>query len=130
MRTEDFKKLAELLLQATPERTIQYNTGSASSPRWIDCDDGLEFSLPIEFYRLKPVAKLRAWRPEEVPVGAQCRAKGQWARWLILASVDYAIFYGACGSQRSAEDFLRLHEHSLDHGKTWLPCGVLETETT
>jgi hypothetical protein len=130
MRTEDFKKLGEMLVQATPERPLQYNLGSAADPRWCDSYTGLEYILPIEFYRLKPVAKLRAWRPEEVPVGAQCRAKCEGARWLILAAVDYAIFYGASGSHRSAEDFLRLHEHSTDGGKTWLPCGVIETETT
>ena len=70
-----------------------------------------------------PAKKYRPWTPEEVPVGVLIRAIGLKWRGLILgvnAQGQIEHFVGrtdlgyACGN----------HEHSLDNGKTWLPCGV------
>ena len=86
-------------------------------------------------FRIKPEPKLRPWRPEEVPVGALMRNKKdpRLYRSLILCVNDtgYCIVIpNGCSNtldSQSMDGMLRLREHSLDHGKTWLPCGVLES---
>lgn len=76
-----------------------------------------------------PSKKWRPWKPEEVPVGALIRHKRVPGVGLILgngasyklgsAFVDrYQIRIEPCGMA------LDNYEHSLDNGKTWLPCGV------
>lgn len=71
--------------------------------------------------------QLRPWRPEEVPVGALIRVRNPIAstRHLIVSVDDEGIdagrhFHGS--HEWAAEHCL----HSLDGGKTWLPCGVME----
>jgi hypothetical protein len=77
--------------------------------------------------------KLRPWKPEEVPVGALIRSKGKsWGSRLInsyshIDGFDYVCYqFGKTFSGDSLENCLARREHSLDHGKTWLPCGVME----
>lgn len=83
--------------------------------------------------------KLRQWKPEEVPVGAQIRNKSEGKfRALIVCVMDTGRIGFAynepdeSGDTRLAastpEDALHFREHSLDGGKTWLPCGVMEGE--
>ena len=72
-----------------------------------------------------PAKKFRPWKPEEVPVGAQTKTKvcdseiqmivGRNLLGVLLAQDNGA--YPFC-------DILELRLHSLDGGKTWLPCGV------
>jgi hypothetical protein len=132
MRAEDFKKLGEMLVQATTERPIQYNIGSAAEPRWCDGHAGLEFNLPIDFYRIKPAAKLRAWRFSEVPISPDVwfrnKHSGVWWRITYVNPSGEHSVAARDGKQKSAAVLMHEHEHSLDNGKTWLPCGVLETE--
>jgi len=92
----------------------------------------LDVHILSSFYcRIKPSAPiLRPWKPEEVPVGALIRGNtaGKKNRALIVALWTNAIYL--VGVSRPMR--IELHEaslqweHSLDHGKTWLPCGVLE----
>jgi hypothetical protein len=80
----------------------------ASTPRW-DWDD--------TEYRIKPTPVLRPWTSDEVPLGAWMRnvPNGEY-RWLInTSSID-----------ESRKAWLTECEHSIDGGKTWLPCGVVE----
>jgi len=70
-------------------------------------------------YRIKPTAKLRPWTADEVPLGAWMRTTGynhNNRRTLICATYDE--------STRSL--WFSESEHSIDNGKTWLPCGVME----
>lgn len=70
-----------------------------------------------------PAKKFRPWTPDEVPVGALIRAIGlQWRSliWAAHANGDIGCMTGAL----EPEYALRNHEHSIDGGKTWLPCGV------
>ena len=68
-------------------------------------------------YRVKPTAKLRPWIADEVPVGGQMRNKAiPEYRWLIDRTADLTV----------RNEWLERHEHSIDNGKTWLPCGVME----
>ena len=69
------------------------------------------------FFRIKPTAKLRPWTADEIPLGVQVRQKSDpTRRWLI----------GNTGSYDDREKYFENHEHSIDGGKTWLPCGVME----
>jgi hypothetical protein len=68
-------------------------------------------------YRIKPTLTFRPWTADEVPLGAWMRnvPNGEY-RWLInTSSLD-----------ESRKAWLTECEHSIDGGKTWLPCGVME----
>ena len=68
-------------------------------------------------YRIKPIATIRPWTADEVPLGAWMRdVSKQDYRWLIHTS----------GNNDTRKDWLADYEHSTDCGKTWLPCGVME----
>lgn len=70
-------------------------------------------------YRVKPEPKLRPWTEDEVPLGAWFRPKHRtWDRSLIA--------WVSCEADRVL--WLDEREHSLDGGKTWLPCGVEESK--
>lgn len=79
-------------------------------------------------FRRKPTPTLRPWKPEEVPVGAQVRTKegnGIWHKG-IIANITLHRILIAPGNNPSWQHLLEAWEHSLDHGKTWLPCGVYD----
>jgi hypothetical protein len=70
-------------------------------------------------YRIKPTATLRPWTADEVPLGAWIRRKDALRdnrRVLICETYDESV--------RST--WRVTSEHSIDGGKTWLPCGVME----
>jgi hypothetical protein len=97
--------------------------------------------VPREFdtlqYRIKPEPKYRPWTAEEVPVGALLRRLfqpnkitvilGTTQQELILSGLPPAcsLFISDLFTYHGGHSGDRV-EHSLDHGKTWLPCGVLE----
>ena len=77
--------------------------------------------------RIKPTPTLRPWRPEEAPVGAVVRNIGTKSRYLITdwcCAAPSVVKVSGC--DYSFAVMLASYEYSLDHGKTWLPCGVLE----
>lgn len=78
---------------------------------------------------IKPEPKYRPWTAEEVPVGAMIRDReGEHSVvWAIIYVVVNKIAYGRDFFE-SNEWVLKTKEHSLDHGKIWLPCGVLISE--
>jgi len=70
-------------------------------------------------YRIKPTPVLRPWTKDEVPLGAWMRVKDSncgHRRVLICGTYD----------ELTRSTWLSTSEHSLDGGKTWLPCGVEE----
>lgn len=79
---------------------------------WIDDDGESDWDL------ISPLTepKLRPWKPEEVPLGAQRRFVGTKLRWLITND----------GDENAIKDWFKNCEHSTDGGKTWHPCGVIE----
>jgi hypothetical protein len=82
----------------------------APSPAWNWGDD-------IKNYRIKPTPTLRPWTADEVPLGAWMRKKQDVShRWVLIDTGD--------GLWRQA--WFEDSEHSIDNGKTWLPCGVME----
>ena len=75
------------------------------------------FDWNVFDYRIKPAKTLRPWTADEVPVGGQIRSK---------QSRDYRFLIDRTANAEVREDWLKGYEHSLDGGKTWLPCGVEE----
>jgi len=67
-------------------------------------------------YRIKPTVNLRPWTADEVPLGAQMRVKIDRHRFLI----------GSEANDFNRKQWFENNEHSIDNGKTWLPCGVME----
>ena len=81
----------------------------------------------------EPTAKrYRPWKPEEVPVGAQIRHAhwdgGMYGRFTIIGvnarSIGWVCVsgFGNTTLAEAAKD--SGYTHSIDNGKTWLPCGV------
>lgn len=109
------------------EGTLQYKIGQSN---WIDfSENSPSIWYPkddFKIYRRKPTPTLRPWRPEEVPVGALIRNKQRNAehnRYLIIAVYGDYIAAGQ-GMYEHLNALFNNSEHSRDHGKTWLPCGV------
>lgn len=95
-----------------------------------------EFSTHEKFenFRIKSIPTLRPWQPEEVPVGAivSCDSK-HTNRFVITGIWNGELHLNGAPCQASHEHSPALnclvgpeYHYSLDHGKTWLPCGVLE----
>jgi hypothetical protein len=87
------------------------------------------FASEEMFWRPAPTPRLRPWKPEEVPVGALIRSKKYSTehRWMIVGWNVATLFTSntALGPV-DFDDCLSDFEHSLDGGKTWHPCGVME----
>ena len=83
------------------------------------------FDWNVFDYRIKPTKTLRPWTADEVPLGAWLRHSKQ-GRKAIIIDVTFDQQIGIHGSYFSPRFVLENCEHSLDGGKTWLPCGVEE----
>ena len=68
-------------------------------------------------YCVIPDPTYRPWTADEVPLGMQMRLKGNHQD-------RYAIVW--VGLEVDRKLWFHLHEHSIDGGKNWLPCGVVE----
>jgi hypothetical protein len=69
-------------------------------------------------YRIKLTAPLRPWTADEVPLGCQLRSKSYHP--------DHRSLITTSGNSMTREGWLNGYEHSIDGGKNWLPCGVME----
>lgn len=96
------------------------------SQKWSTAYACVWANEPPSRYRIRPQPRLRPWKPEEVPVGAQVRYAGNLdsVRMLIITNLGDALLGG--GGRWTVNDLFLSMEHSLDGGKTWLPCGTLE----
>jgi hypothetical protein len=82
---------------------------------WIEVDPSWNFNT--REYRIKPTPVLRPWTADEVPLGMQARNREYpKTRWLIDRT----------SGEENRKDWCEKYEHSIDGGKTWLPCGVME----
>lgn len=85
-------------------------------------------SNPLRF-RLAPeppAKKFRPWTPDEVPVGVKMREKEccGWFTPTCAGAGEIETVVEGVVERISLTDLFENHEHSLDNGKTWLPCGV------
>jgi hypothetical protein len=94
-------------------KTVEYKCGSSV---WSQVNDPV-WDFEYYLYRIKPTSTLRPWTADEVPLGAMIRFK--------QAPYDRHLL-GWVSVQADRELWLQEREHSLDNGKTWLPCGVME----
>ena len=97
-------------------RSRKWNPRESLKPDWVDeelsCWNFEDFD-----YRIKPTATLRPWTADEVPLGA-------WMRFKKV--IDDRSVLAWTSTQRDRDIWLDEREHSIDGGKTWLPCGVVE----
>lgn len=107
-------------------------TKGTSDPEWVDqAPNTINRAWLI---RRKPAPQLRAWRPEEVPLGAIWRLKTVPSNRALFTGVGLLglLLHESYGdshtvhTMRPLEWFSKEADHSTDGGKTWLPCGVLE----
>jgi len=68
-------------------------------------------------YRIKPTPVLRPWTADEVPLGAWMRMKSDREYRFLISNTE---------SFSGREHWLKDFEHSIDGGKTWKECGVME----
>ncbi len=103
--------------------------GHKDSSRWPasilnDEDVAYKFRLAPE----PPAKKWRPWTPEEVPLDAWFKAENGIGFKLSYADlwtvIDSPTVANANGSHMDLGSILKLWKHSIDNGKTWLPCGV------
>jgi len=112
-------------------KLVAFKSGeSYLSGNWAD--KAIDIFSTTSVYRRKPKPTLRPWKPEEVPVGAlfKTREEGPYVISCMNANRDGILFIGrnqviqifSLTGLSSSPPCL----HSLDYGKTWLPCGVVE----
>ncbi len=85
-------------------------------------------------YRIKPEPKLRAWKPEEVPIGAIVRHNApiggnDTARYTIVGIEPEGAWLSKPSKESRpmpTDSLLKLMQFSTDGGKTWGVCGALE----
>ena len=121
MTPQRAKELLSVFTAFAEGKTIEMSSGCPGS-EWQEVYEPTWH--PEVFYRVKPTPRLRAWKPEEIPVGAILRQKANHANKSIISGmVNRKCFIGVwdCPTLFKAEDC----EHSIDGGKTWLPCGVM-----
>ncbi len=129
MKQHEAKLFLPIIQAWADGKTIQFNR-SSSGNNFYDVHDVI-FDSPPSCYRIKPEPKLRAWKREEVPIGALFRPISEGRGWVMqIVGVNWALSGGVRiyfeGGFISPEKMLEQDEHSTDGGKTWLPCGVLE----
>ena len=126
MTRDEAKQLLPVMQAWIEGKEIQY----MQDGKWLDYKGQLE---ERKAFRIKPEPKLRAWKPEEVPVGCWFRYR-EWfpeVRALILTVNETGITWADCSSETALirvrfAELMKQCEHSTDNGKTWLPCGVME----
>ena len=95
-----------------------WNPKESLKPDWCDTEDPC-WDFDNCYYRRKPTATLRPWTADEVPLGAWIRRKDALycgRRVMICETYD----------ESTRSTWLVTSEHSIDGGKNWLPCGVVE----
>jgi len=147
MRIQNAGYFARLLEQVALGKTLQCQ--SSSGEWWnITANTEVSFTGDPNTWRIKPEPKLRPWKPEEVPVGALLKRK-LWDKNkhpLVILGVDVSysntmprailsgpLYQDSYESHYFLSDLLTYNgccddqnQYSTDHGKTWLPCGVME----
>ncbi len=75
-----------------------------------------------------PAKRYRPWTPKEVPVGAVTKPNHGGDVLMIIGRFSNGALLAGDRAVYPFGDLLKLRQHSLDNGKTWLPCGVEVSE--
>lgn len=117
------KEIAAIMATYEPGQVWQLSgTGDYWAP--IDgepCWDWSRFT-----YRRKPEPKLREFTDKTVPRDAWFRFNGGGLERRAVTIRPDGVILGCCTSVTTFAALLKEWSHSLDNGKTWHPCGVLE----
>jgi hypothetical protein len=110
---EQTKEAIRIMQAYVDGKEVQYEV---PNKEWITTDQPAWNFISYN-YRIKPTATLRPWTADEVPLGAWIRYKRALHDRSILAWTS---------NQADRDMWLDEREHSIDGGKNWLPCGVVE----
>ncbi|MDE2105445.1 MAG: hypothetical protein KGL39_49920 [Patescibacteria group bacterium] len=126
---EAAKEFLPIIQGLADGRTVQLKYNDA----WDDYNGySISFDREPSDYRLKPLPKIRKFRPGEVQVGWMFRLKvnpGDCV--MVTATLSDTIFLGNYGGKFEEGSQFRdpnFAEVSKDLGKTWGPAGVEEPE--
>jgi len=108
-QTKEAIRVMQAFVDGDEVRSMRTPTTIVDDPHWNWGDD-------TKTYHIKPTPVLRPWTADEVPLGSIMRTKGLEGRCIIIDTET--------SDDRSY--WLHAREHSIDNGKTWLPCGVME----
>ena len=126
MTREQAREAAAVMLAFADGKEVQVRVRGGTAP-WTHHSNLLDGTWDWDAFefRIKPTATLRPWTADEVPLGAWLRSKeGSWRSLILAVDSDGRIIGHYRGIEREAA--FEHCEHSLDNGKTWLPCGVME----
>lgn len=116
-------------VEASPELTDKWGSVHGVGKQEGIYTQKVFCGYPKYRFRLAPEPqpkKFRPWTPEEVPVGVKIRERecdGWFTPTCAGAGEIEAIVDGAIETVKLTE-LADDYEHSIDGGKTWLPCGV------
>ena len=113
MNIEQTKEAIRVMQAYVDGNEVEFKWGSMD---WNSTDKP-EWNWSAYDYRIKPTAKLRPWTADEVPLGA-------WIRFNDKPQDRHLL--GWVSGQADRDMWLDEREHSIDGGKNWLPCGVVE----
>ena len=111
---------------------------TALSGEWADVKQPLtwNWNVPSCNYRIHPddlnppsEKKWRPWKSEEVPLEAYFKRTFSnicWRACYWELESDSPTVGVNSGSHYTLQDLFNDHQYSLDNGKTWQKCGVLE----
>ncbi len=138
--------LAAVLAAYSAGKQLQFR--HAYNQSWIDVPEGEHMQLSqLDRYRIKPEAKLRPWKPREVPIGAVVRPLDKRHVGLYLIG---SVKTGKADTEDAGEALVWLFGHNVEQcGRTllnnfewqwpaqihafggnppaWNPCGVEES---
>lgn len=131
MTREQWKEKLPFIQAFANHLDIELNIATEMFPKWIPVDSSHEFVSPVEYYRIKPESKLRAWRPDEVPLPCVFKAKLCEDRFIALCVVRGSTWMGGGNisnpqQSHTTNQLLSDFNYSIDGGTTWHPCGVIE----
>lgn len=112
-------------LKAMADGNAEWRFGSKGT--WCPANHDSPVTESQYEFRAKPEPKFRPWKPEEVPVGARYRRKGETAYCqTILGFTPAGVTTSADDQNRPFDLMFDRCEYSTDGGKTFKPCGVLD----
>lgn len=119
---------------------LGYVVGFVGAVSWAEdglfTPDNSDSGFDIIAHYTEP--RLRPWKPEEVPAVLVVRpkpgtafAQGLTTKWWVawaISETGISIGSPSIGNDGrfTFSDCLNNLDHSIDNGKTWKPCGVME----
>lgn len=127
MNSKKAIELLPIITAFTEGKPIQHRWNKHD--KWIDTDPSdVEFDGAPE-WRIKPTPTLRPWKPEEAKnyVGCPILCIGTGSIYLITGVCCVTLQrLMTSGGEMELYNLSKTYKVTLDHGKTWLPCGVEE----